>query len=216
MRCFSLESFHSSLLPVERAASEKTSDSRENEAWGRGSCEVARRTIVYSTKPAAQVPLVECWRLDQAPQEAPAVQRIEGSFLQLGGDVALRTDGTVVRIPDLAPVRGVPALRKLFQGSWYLVCGLSQEEKTGCWGRDGFDSLETEYEFLAAAATRACGIRGGRVECWGRDDSVGLRPPETIGDHRQRHIADPMFVRVRNSPRLHRLSSAPDMSSCCL
>jgi hypothetical protein len=124
---------------------------------------------------------LECWRKRPASGDENEPKTLDGTFKQLQGAFALSADGRVLLIPTSTWVEDVPPLAVLFGGGVPGVCGIDLQGNSGCWGKAGATVLDAKYEFIALGTTRACGIREGHVECWGRDADPSIQPPAIIG-----------------------------------
>ena len=183
---------------------------------------------------------VECWGRDDHGQASPpagAFATISAGWLytcgleKTAGDQQTRPGGSIKcwgqrdkhRIPS-GPFVTVSAGR-------HHACGLRDTGTVECWGiKDGFDnSLDDhgqadppnnlKFSTVSAGGSHTCGISGGIVDCWGRDDddqantpagrfiavssgqfhSCGIRPEEeaTYTDH------DGISYQVLSSGTIH-------------
>ncbi len=138
---------------------------------------------------------IDCWGQEEGEYTGVYVlESPSGTWSLVGeggnsGGCGIRTSGEVACWPE-GVADGYPAVQGAFTqltASHDVVCGLSGDGHTSCWGPDSLnedsvmDVPGVEFTMIAGGYSHACGLtRDGEARCWGNNGYGQLDAPEAL------------------------------------
>lgn len=145
----------------------------------------------------------------------------QGKFKEIVGNCGIRSTGELecwwgergkARYSD----RTFPTFERLFSARAGTICGVTKDGESGCWGAEpNIVNVSGKFEsvLVVAGLNYGCGVRAGRVECWGAVSNFST-PPEDIGSYREELTSPALAQKLAagNAPKAN--TSAPPQSRC--